>query len=214
MRGKRRPPTSLLRRSARACGIALVSLTVACSRHQASVRVAPNGVPLAPNITCATPDCSTYNVQPYVRNRSKYGIGCLGNVPPGTVANSETPPQSYRVADIGKPGVPKLTEGQAALVGRVVRSVKSDTLRIAWVDDTAERSKFIIFDALDGPCGTGRPYDVLNGACNEEYEPGENPYHTFPAPDCFATKRPWLSSTSSTSGPSISSSVSAGRNVS
>jgi hypothetical protein len=81
---------------------------------------------------------------------------------------------------------------EAALVKRVTHDVESDTLRIAWVDWATTPKGFIIFDASDGPCTTGHPYSVLNGSCNEIYEPGENPYETKAAPDCFPTKRPWL----------------------
>jgi hypothetical protein len=165
----------------------------ACSRRpEAPQRLAPDGVALAANITCATVDCRTYNVQPYILYRSRYGIGCLGDVSPGATPNPERPPQSYRVKDIGRPSFPTLTSEEAALVKRVTHYVTSDTLRIAWVDRATTPKGFIIFDASDGPCTTGQQYRVLNGSCNEVYEPGENPYRTFPVPDCFPTKRPWL----------------------
>lgn len=173
-------------------GIAVV-FGVACShRHNAAVRVAPNGVPLAPNITCVMPDCRGYNVYPYVRTRSRYGIGCLGNVPPGTTADPKPPPQSYSVSDIGKRGFPALTAEEATLLKRIRHYVSSATLRIAWVDATTPRS-FIVFDAFHGPCWPNPAYEVLNGSCNEIYEPGENPYHTTAAPDCIPSEqRPWL----------------------
>jgi hypothetical protein len=131
-------------------------------------------------------------VQPYVRYQSRFGIGCFGDVSPGTTPNPERPPQSYRVKDVGRPSFPTLTSEEAALVKRVTHYVTSDTLRIAWVDRATTPKGFIIFDASDGPCTTGQQYRVLNGTCNEVYEPGENPYGTFPMPDCFPTKRPWL----------------------
>ncbi len=178
-----------------AWSVLMVGLTIACSRRPDVVaqRLANNGVALAPNITCPASDCThSYNVQPYVLYRSQYGIGCLGNVPPGTTPNPERPPQSYRIQDVGKSGFPKLTLQETALVKRVRHFVTSKTLRIAWIDYATTPNRFIIFDALDGPCGTSRPYDVLNGSCNEIYEPGENPYETKAAPDCFPqTKRPW-----------------------
>jgi hypothetical protein len=175
------------------CSVLIVCLAVACS-HRADVtqRLAPNGVTLAPNITCADADCKAYNVQPYVLYRTRYGIGCLGNVAPGTTPNPERPPQSYRVQDVGRPGFPALTLNEAALIKRVKRYVKSDTLRIARVDWATTPRGFIIFDASDGPCTTGAIYSVLNGGCNEMYEPGENPYKTMPVPGCVPTKRPWL----------------------
>ncbi len=54
---------------------------------------APNGVSLAPNVHCASQDCRVYNVYPYVRTRSKYGIGCMGNTPPGQPINPALPPR-------------------------------------------------------------------------------------------------------------------------
>jgi hypothetical protein len=174
--------------------VVIVCFAVACSRRPDAVaqRLAPNGVALAPNVTCPTSDCNGYNVHPNVLYRSRYGIGCLGNVPPGTTPNPERPPQSYRIRDVGRPGFPKLTSQEVALVQRVRHYVRSDTLRIAWIDSATTQNGFIIFDASDGPCSTDGRYMVLNGSCNEFYEPGENPYETKAAPDCIPTKRPWL----------------------
>lgn len=138
-----------------------------------------HGVPLSPGIVCTTPDCSVYNVHPHVRIRSTYGIGCLGNVPPGTVPDPQTPPQSYRLADVGRPGVPALSPAERRLVARIECYTKDrPKLRFARVEASTANG-FIVFDALDGPC-------------NEFYEPGENPYRTMPAPSCFPTKRPWM----------------------
>lgn len=151
-----------------------------------------HGIPLAPGVVCATPDCTSYNVRPHVRIRSTYGIGCLGNVPPGSVPDPHTPPESFRLADVGRRGVPALSPAERRLVARIERyTADRPTLRFARVDATTANG-FIVFDALDGPCGTSRPYEVLNGSCNEFYEPGENPYHTMPAPGCFPQKRPWM----------------------
>ena len=55
--------------------------------------------------------------------------------------------------------------------------------------------EFIVFDATDGACEVWAPgYKVLNGGCNEFYEPGENPYYTHPAPECFPedVNPPWM----------------------
>ena len=176
------------------CLAMAIYLASACSQHSnSSGRLAPNGVPLAPNITCATTDCRSYNAQPYILIQSKFGIGCLGNVPPGSTPNPAPPPESYRVKDNGQPGFPALKPAESALTRRVVRYTKSDTLRIAWVSQRRADAEFIVFDAIYGPCYNGAGgYPVLNGMCNEFYEPGETPYHTLHSPDCFPSKRPWL----------------------
>ncbi len=130
---------------------------------------------------------------PYVRTRSRYGIGCLGNVPPGTTEPPEPPPQSFATSDIGRPGFPRLRASERGMIRRIQQSVRSKTLRIAWLDGATTPNHFIVFDATDGPCEVwAGGYAVLNGACNEYYQPGENPYRTHPAPDCFATNRPWM----------------------
>jgi hypothetical protein len=170
---------------------AVMRMNVGSGQSQRTVR----GVPLAPNVRCGDPRCSTFNVYPYVRTRSHYGIGCMGDVPPGTTPNPKPPPQSYSAADIGKRGFPMLTEDEAATVKRIERYIHSKTLRIAWVSGGSE---FIVFDATDGPCEVwALGYKVLNGGCNEFYQPGENPYDTHPAPDCFPRDmhRPWMTPT-------------------
>lgn len=175
-------------------GLALVVLMSACAREPA--KQLARGVPLSPSISCGDAACSSYSVRPFVRTHSRYGIGCLGNVPPGETPNPRPPPESYRAADIGKPGFPTLTADEAALVTRVRRHVRSSALRIAWVDggQPPGGKEFIIFNAVEGPCNAAAGGDaVLNGACNEFYEPGENPYFTMAAPGCMQPiRRPWM----------------------
>ena len=116
----------------------------------------------------------------------------MGNVPPGTQINPELPPQSYLASDVGKPDFPALRPEERATLQRIEQSVRSPTLRIAWVGARGGR-EFIVFDATDGPCEVwAAGYQVLNGYCNEFYQPGENPYHTHAVPDCFGPKRPWM----------------------
>ena len=98
-------------------------------------------------------------------------------------------PQSYSVTDVGKPGFPKLTRGEAGEVQAIRRYADSDTLRLAWVNHGNE---FIVFDATEGPCSDFAPgYAVLNVKCpgHEYYQPGEDPYHgaaarRHPPPGC------------------------------
>lgn len=155
------------------------------------------GVRLAPNVECADPGCTTYKVSPYVRTRSRYGIGCMGNVPPGSTPNPFPPPQSYSVGDIGKPGFPRLASDEFAMVRRIEHYVHSRTLRVAWVGSTTTNG-LIVFDATDGPCEVwAGGYKVLNGGCNEFYEPGENPYFTHTVPECYSRDAhpPWIITT-------------------
>ncbi len=178
--------------------IAVVSLSLgmACSEAQspASVR-SVNGVPLAPNVHCLETDCRAYKVDPYVRTRSRYGIGCLGNVPPGTTPRTDLPPESYAATDVGRPGFPAMRSDELATLDRIRRYVHSKMLRIAWVDARDGR-EFIVFDATDGPCEVwAGGYGVLNGDCNEFYQPGENPYSTHAGSGCYPTSRPWMTPT-------------------
>ena len=171
------------------------TVLIACS-HTAAQERAPNGVPLAPNVHCASQDCRVYNVYPYVRTRSKYGIGCMGNTPPGQPIHPELPPQSYLAADIGKPGFPKLRPSELQMVGRIRHDGHWKSLRIAWLGYATTPHNFIVFDATDGPCEVGAGgYAVLDGDCNEFYQPGENPYSTHAGSGCYPESRPWMSPT-------------------
>jgi hypothetical protein len=121
----------------------------------------------------------------------------MGNVPPGTTPNPEPPPQSYSVAFVGKPGFPVLRQDELATLRRIRAYVRSKTLRIAWVGGPSRR-EFIVFDATDGPCEVwAAGYSVLNGGCNEFYQPGENPYWTHAGSGCYPTSRPWMRPTPS-----------------
>jgi hypothetical protein len=175
--------------------LVLASGVVACARGEVRTY---HGVPLAPNVHCSDADCRGYQVDPYVRSRSRYGIACMGNVPPGTIPNPDPPPESYAVADIGKPGFPTLSRDEFAMVRRIQRYVHSKTLRLAWLGSSAgaprsSPGEFIVVDAADGPCEVAAAgYSVLNGECNEFYQPGENPYSTHPGSGCYDVPRPWM----------------------
>lgn len=119
----------------------------------------------------------------------------MGDISPGTTPDPSPPPQSYRIADIGKPGFPKLAPDELAMVRRIQRYIHSSTLRIAWVVQSTTPNGFIVFNATDGPCEVwAAGYKVLNGGCNEFYQPGENPYNTHPVPDCYRAdeRPPWM----------------------
>jgi hypothetical protein len=99
---------------------------------------------------------------------------------------------SYSIDELGKPGVPDLTGSEDRVLHRIERYVRPGTLRFAWVD-AWKPNDFIVFDATDGPCADfALGYEVLNGPCDQFYEPGENPYATHAGPaEGVSCKRPW-----------------------
>ena len=120
----------------------------------------------------------------------------MGNVPPGTTPRPDLPPQSYRIEDIGKASVPQLTPDELHTVAAIARYTRDRHLRFAWLEYATTPRHFIVFDATDGPCEVwAGGYQVLNGACNEFYQPGENPYGTHAVPDCWGPPRPWMTPT-------------------
>lgn len=116
----------------------------------------------------------------------KYGIACL------TYQQRTTPSNlSYSVADIGKEGVPTLTDSQVTMIRRIQKYVHSETLRFGFTG----RGQFIVFDADAGPCFDGAPgYWVMNDPdINSFYEPGEAPdfIHAIPG-EVAPTPGPWM----------------------
>jgi hypothetical protein len=117
----------------------------------------------------------------------------MGDTPPGATPNPVPPPFSYLASDAGKPGVPALRFSESRMLRAIAHYRPSKSLRFAWVDTTPPNG-FIVYDATGDVCtASAFGYAVLNGACNEFYEPGENPYGTMAAPDCFGSEhRPWM----------------------
>jgi hypothetical protein len=105
----------------------------------------------------------------------RYGQACH------LYASDTIGPVNYRVADIGKSGVPPLDDAQAAMVKRIL-DVKGDatSLWFSFITNPKEGGlEFIVFDASDfddqpEPC-TYAPlgYPVLNLRCDCYYESGE-----------------------------------------
>ena len=122
---------------------------------------------------------------------AKVGVG-IECVPYGKSLVS--PPASYAVSDLGRPGVPVLGRSNLDLIHRIQKYVKSPHLRFTWVIP----HWFIVYDAPAGVCVDTAPgYPVLNRPCNTFYEPGENPTGTNGLPeDCTPAMelklRPWL----------------------
>jgi hypothetical protein len=99
-------------------------------------------------------------------------------------------PIIYRVADIGRHGVPTLTSAQKRSIAAITRYLDSPHLRFTLID-----AKLIVFNAFRGPCVYDAPgYQVLNGSCNEAYQPGRDPDQTHAMPSCIGPPRPWAPS--------------------
>jgi hypothetical protein len=156
-----------------------------------------NGVTTVTTVKCIHSVCRPYHDEPR-ETRSRYGIAC----PAATSDRNLDPaplPESYAVNEISKPGFPGLTPSEATTVRRIRRYVQSPTLRIAWLPPHGYRKKaeFVVFDAVDGPCSKTLAYGVLNGWCNEMYQPSFDAYSTWAAPDCLkATPPPWMTAES------------------
>ena len=120
------------------------------------------------------------------RDMHRAGIQCT---PYGE--SSPQGPRNYAVSEIGKRGVPALKKNQLKMLSSIRKYVRSSTLRFTFIDDD-----LVVFDAVDGPCfdGGAPGYPVLNGACDEYYQPGEDPRKTVPAPGCIGPPRPWIAS--------------------
>lgn len=114
----------------------------------------------------------------------RYGITCNKSYE----CPLATGPASYLVSDLGKPGVPRPSAAQASLVRQIARYRSSRTLRFLFLND-----RLVVFDAKDGPCsGSANAYEVLNGAPNLFYSPGENPYVLKSGSNDITTEpRPW-----------------------
>jgi hypothetical protein len=100
-------------------------------------------------------------------------------------------PRSYLIADIGRPGVPRLTTEQRALAKRIRRYVHSRSLRFTFFGEY-----FAVFDAVQGPCYTQAPgYQVLNAPrCNSYYSPTDNFDGPRATTGCPNSPRPWMNS--------------------
>ncbi len=119
---------------------------------------------------------------------SRYGVACKSYEYPNALG-----PASYNVADIGKSGVPPLTEDQLRLLHRIQRYIHSKTIRFVFL---GHNHRLALFNATHGPCIDAAPgYWVLNSGHfpNNFYEPGDNPYiiRAGEPPGFAPTPGPW-----------------------
>ena len=139
--------------------LALYSLLAACAR------TSPNAF----NSSTVTATQTSHEVM------VGSGIACR-------LSSSAVGPTSYAAQDVGKPGLPKVSPKDLATLKRIIRTAGDPTLRFAYV-----MGEFIVYDAFNGPCAGMVRYRVINGACNEFYEPYDIAYNTSSAmgPGCL-----------------------------
>lgn len=136
---------------------------------------------LTARASAATP---TPNYQPV--SVGTYGKACRLN------GGAKLGPPSYRVADIGKPGVPNLTADQRAMVHRIEKYVGDFSLWFAFV-----RNSFTVFntseDQQDKPPCSYEPlgYVVENDPCDCYYQSGEEDSITL-GPGDTPEPKPWF----------------------
>jgi hypothetical protein len=105
-------------------------------------------------------------------------------------------PLNYSTNDLGKKGVPKLTQSELAMIRRIKKYIHKSDLRFAFVNGVGRSATFIIYEADRGLCFDGAPgFLVLNLSCQITYEPGERPEFTGLMPDCRDAPRPWMQAT-------------------
>jgi hypothetical protein len=109
------------------------------------------------------------------------GVACSSNGALG--------PTSYPVTDIGRPGVPKISSANLAMLKAIQRYVHPKTLMFAYVPGVVP---FVVYDASNGVCSGGQ-YMVLNAkACNAFYAPTDVRYGVGAMIGCLAAPRPWI----------------------
>jgi len=112
--------------------------------------------------------------------------------------NGKAGPPSFRVYDIGRPGVPKLTSAEESMIRKISSFVNPRSMRFAFLDNVSEHHRFILFAIpFSKLCdSTFPPAIVLNGACNEYYSavnlPVEKMSSTTAAMGCVNPPRPWV----------------------
>jgi hypothetical protein len=169
---------------ARTSTVAMLSVLIeGCGSQRAREATGATAAPTTNQYhICADAGCRTYNVRPVIAGRAQYGFVCAGNVPPGSTPSPIEPPIEYNARDVGKPGFPPLNQRELRTLKNIEATNSSPSLKIAWLRQSKPKSGFLVFDDPGVPCGTLGGFKVINGACNEFYEPEENPYRTITVP--------------------------------
>ena len=126
----------------------------------------------------------------------RYGVACR------LFGSQNLSPPIFRVADLNKTGVPRLSEFQQALIERIIHYRGQKELPHLWFAFVGEnRDRFIVFDTAlptytnsEPPCvyGVAPGYEVLN-IHNAYYESGEKPDITMVMEEVPGTPAPWMS---------------------
>lgn len=189
---------------ARSLVLTLLLSCAACTTHAPSSTVSPSCDPRTGACASQAPQTTM------VRSRYREGFGYCG-APDHPPCHPEVPvsvrgigcetlnepnrpvlPPSYKVDDIGKPGVVLLPGPQAALARRIQHFVRSKTLRFTIIGPLTQPGSFVVFDATQGPCYSGAPgYLILNDTSGlAYYQPGEDPGSTHGIPGDITTPSP------------------------
>lgn len=122
---------------------------------------------------------------PYIVTQEQVGLGIACSL------DGETSPVSFLASDVGKPRVPVLSPSELRMLHAIMQYVHVPTLRFVFL--RAKTHRFIVFDAVAGPCQAGAPgYFVLNGGCNMYYQPPLDFKSAHATPGCFMPPRPWI----------------------
>lgn len=161
-----------------------------------SITAAASAVVLAVTVVACHTGASTHSDSLSRLNDSSNRGGAILLVPSTThrgfadvcTMNGRTSAESYSIADVGKPGVPKLSRSDSNVLHGIEEYIHSATMRFAFVG-----GRFIVYDAITGVCSPQAPgYFNLAGACNEYYTPPLDITATHAEPDCLFPPRPWI----------------------
>ncbi len=125
--------------------------------------------------------------QKYIQRPRMIGNQVVGEVRIGAgvacYRNGVVGPPSFLVADLGKPGVPRLSASDLAIVKRFADSPRAS---LRFIHLPLAQPKLVVFIAsLADLCNpTLPPFKDLTGSCNQYYSPLEDMDRTSAAPGC------------------------------
>jgi len=140
----------------------------------------------APQVSIAAPFNITdpYFADPLRSVRIGPGIACR--------SDSVVGPPSGPIDLTGRPGVPRIAPQDLAKLRRMLRYIHPSYLRFAYLSAMPKGHRFIIFNAAPSALCSQHVFSVLNGSCNEYYEPSDVMFTSTPATSCINPPRPWI----------------------